>query len=95
MMSRSMSESTAATGTRAPGSRADCARCRHLRTAPVQARRTGCYHEKHMVQRQKDRPLDEQQIPGDHRAINRNGDCAEFEPARPRPSFWDWLFAAS
>lgn len=93
-MSRSMAEDTATIEPAKKSAPAVCARCRHFRSAPRQARREGCYHPDNMPQRQKDRSLDEQQIPGDHRVINRDGDCAQFEPLPPRPSFWDWLFSA-
>jgi hypothetical protein len=69
-----------------------CADCRHFRAAPYETRFTGCYHEKHVESKQKDRFLDEQQLPGDHLQINRRGDCPEHEP-RPRATgLWRWLF---
>lgn len=61
----------------------DCKDCIHFRRAPYQARWEGCWHPDNMKVKQKERFLLEQQLPGDHRAINRRGDCAQFE-ARPR-----------
>ncbi len=40
---------------------------------------------------QKDFYLQEQETPGDHRAINRRGDCAQFEPNAPKRSLLDRL----
>ena len=72
----------------------DCRRCVHFRSAPWEARREGCYLPANMPQRQKERYLDEQQIPGDHRKINLRGDCPDFQ-ARPRkPSFLRRLLAS-
>lgn len=71
----------------------DCTRCRHLRTAPYQAKCTGCYHPTHLVGKQKDAYLDEQQMPGDHTQINRGGDCAEYEPLPGRLSLLRRLFS--
>lgn len=58
---------------------ADCKRCKHFRSAPWQAKFEGCYHPDHLVVKQKVAYLDEQQAPGDHRMINRTGNCASFE----------------
>jgi len=60
-----------------------CADCVHFRKAPYEAKRDGCFHPKFMQGKQKDAFLDEQQVPGDHTVINRNGDCPEW---RQRPS---------
>ncbi len=71
----------------------ECKNCRHFRQAPYQAPRTGCWHPDFMVVRQKDRFLDEQQIPGDHRKINLRGDCPKYEPRASRPGLWKRLLA--
>jgi hypothetical protein len=71
----------------------DCRDCRHLKQAPFQAPRTGCYHPELMVAKQKDAFLKEQELPGDHRKINLRGDCSRFEAAPPRRSFWKRLLA--
>ena len=60
----------------------DCNACRHFRTAPYQARKTGCWHPDNMVVSQKDAYLDEQQIPGNHLRLNKAADCGAFE-AKP------------
>jgi hypothetical protein len=65
--------------------RADCQRCRHFRSAPYEARLEGCYYPDFMVAKQKAAFLDEQQQPGDHRILNRDGDCKAFEPRPERP----------
>lgn len=70
-----------------------CQDCLHLKTAPYQAPHTGCWHPKHMQVKQKDAWLDEQQMPGDHKVINLRQDCASFEAAPPKRSFWQ-RFAA-
>jgi len=72
----------------------DCHDCRHFRQAPYEAKRDACYHPEHMNAKQGAAYLDEQQVPGNHEAINLRGDCAEFE-ARPKPaSLWTRLFAS-
>ena len=60
--------------------RVDCNECRHFQRAPYEARIDGCFHPDHMKVTQKDAYLNEQETPGDHLAINRRGDCAQFEP---------------
>ena len=72
----------------------DCADCTHFRSAPYEAKNAGCYHPKNLVGKQKDAYLDEQQTPGDHEQINRNGDCAEFEARPSKPPFLKRLFAS-
>ena len=69
----------------------DCNDCVHLRTAPWQAPLTGCYAPEHMKITQKLACLDQQQQPGDHREINRRGDCPQFEAKPARLRFVDWL----
>ena len=71
--------------------RADCQNCGHFRSAPYEARVDGCFHSDHMKVTQKDFYLQEQETPGDHRAINRRGDCAQFEPNAPKRSLLDRL----
>jgi hypothetical protein len=71
--------------------RADCRRCKHFRGAPFEARLEGCYLPKNMVSKQSARYLDEQQLPGDHEVINRNGDCPDFEPRPARRRLWQRL----
>lgn len=68
-----------------------CKDCRHFRTAPYDAPRTGCWHPDNLVVRQKDAYLDEQQVPGDHRRINRRGDCPQYEARASKPSFLERL----
>jgi len=69
-----------------------CEDCIHFRSAPFQARIAGCFHPDHMPGKQKAAYLDEQQIPGDHEAINRDGDCGEYTARPERPSFLSRLF---
>ena len=71
--------------------RADCRRCKHFRSAPYEARLEGCYLPKNMVSKQSARYLDEQQLPGDHEVINRNGDCPDFDPRPVRRRLWQRL----
>lgn len=71
-----------------------CQNCIHFRRAPYQARIEGCFLPKNMPSKQNDAFLDEQQAPGDHRAINRRGDCPDYESARSKPRLLDWLFSA-
>jgi hypothetical protein len=71
----------------------DCRRCKHFRAAPYEARLPGCYLPKNMASKQSARYLDEQQLPGDHEAINRNGDCPDYEPRPARERLWRRLFA--
>lgn len=64
---------------------ADCNDCRSFRELPggtVWKRRTGCYHPDLMEQKQSERVLAAQEIPGDHRKLNANGDCAKFVARR-------------
>ncbi|MBM3976221.1 MAG: hypothetical protein FJ299_04440 [Planctomycetes bacterium] len=77
----------------AAATRVRCEDCRWLRMAPWQAKKTGCYHPEHMPGKQKDPVLDEQQVPGDHAALNRRGDCARYEAKPPRASLWQRLWA--
>jgi hypothetical protein len=60
--------------------RANCDACDHFKSAPYEARIDGCFHPDHMKVTQKDAYLNEQETPGDHRVINRRGDCDKFEP---------------
>jgi hypothetical protein len=71
----------------------ECKNCRHFRRAPYDAPRTGCWLPEFMVVKQKDRFLDEQQIPGDHRRINQHGDCPKYEARAARPGLWKRLLA--
>jgi hypothetical protein len=73
--------------------RVDCEDCLHLKRAPYEASRTGCWHPDFMQQRQKDAFLDEQQIPGDHEKINLRGDCPKWEPKPKKLSFWKRMLA--
>ena len=57
---------------------ADCNACRHFKSAPYEARIDGCFHSDHMKVSQTDGYLKEQETPGNHRVINRRGDCAQF-----------------
>lgn len=66
----------------------ECKNCVHFRSAPYEARWEGCWHPDNMKMKQKERYLQEQQLPGDHFMINRRGDCSQYE-ARPAPEpFW-------
>jgi hypothetical protein len=67
----------------------DCKDCRHFKSAPYEARIDGCFHSDHMKVVQKDNFLNEQETPGNHRAINRRGDCASFEGRAPSASLLD------
>ena len=69
----------------------DCNDCVHLRSAPWQAPRTGCYSAEHMKVAQKLACLDQQQTPGDHREINRRGDCPQFETKPAKLGLVGWL----
>jgi hypothetical protein len=69
-----------------------CSQCKWLRVAPWQAKKSGCYHPDHMPGKQKERSLDEQQVPGDHAAINRRGDCPKYEAKPERASLWQRLW---
>jgi len=71
----------------------ECENCIHFREAPYEALRTGCYHPDLMQAKQKAAYLDEQQIPGDHTVLNRNGDCSYYEAPEPKPSIWKRLFS--
>lgn len=71
----------------------DCHTCQHFRGAPYESKFEGCYLEKNMVSKQKQACLDEQQLPGDHRQINRMGDCADHLPRAARPSLWQRLWS--
>ena len=68
-------------------SQANCDACDHFKSAPYEARIDGCFHPDHMKVSQKDRFLNEQETPGAHRAINRRGDCEQFEPKEQERSF--------
>ena len=70
-----------------------CEDCVHFRRAPYQAKHEGCYLPANMVGKQKDAYLDEQQIPGDHEEINRDGDCPDHRARVERPSFFQRLFS--
>lgn len=74
--------------------RVECESCVHFRRAPYEARWEGCWHPDNMKSKQKERYLQEQQLPGDHRAINRRGDCAQFEPRPRRAPLWRRLLRA-
>jgi hypothetical protein len=74
--------------------RVDCQRCAHFRRAPYEARWEGCYHPDHLKVKQKEGYLDEQQLPGNHRAINRDGDCVDYEARPVERSVWKWLLGA-
>jgi hypothetical protein len=73
--------------------RVECKDCRHFRTAPYEAPRTGCWFPEFMQQKQKDAFLKEQEIPGNHEVINLRGDCAKFEQRAPKRSFWKRMMA--
>ena len=71
-----------------------CKRCVHFRAAPYEARVDGCYLPKNMPSKQKLAYLDEQQLAGDHRAINRDGDCPDFQARVQQASLWRRLLGA-
>jgi hypothetical protein len=71
----------------------NCKNCRYFKQAPYQAPHTGCYHPDNMAVKQKERYLDQQQLPGDHRKLNLRGDCALFEALPERPSLLKRLLA--
>ncbi|MCB9914764.1 MAG: hypothetical protein H6828_06385 [Planctomycetes bacterium] len=69
----------------------DCQTCLHFKRAPYEAPRTGCYHPDLMVSKQKDPVLDQQQLPGDHRALNLHGDCTKYEARPAQAPLWKRL----
>ena len=71
----------------------DCRNCVHFKRAPYETKFEGCYLEKNMVSKQKQACLDEQQLPGDHRQINRLGNCPDHAARPARPSFWKSLWS--
>jgi len=71
-----------------------CKDCTHYRSAPWQAKFEGCYHKEHLSQKQKVDYLDEQQLPGDHRLINRLHDCSEHEARQQEEPLWKRLMRA-
>ena len=73
--------------------RVDCKECRHFQHAPYEARIDGCFHPDHMKVSQKDAYLNEQETPGDHRDINRRGNCAQFEPREQKRSLLDRILS--
>ena len=73
--------------------RADCKACRHFKTAPYQARIDGCFHPDHMKVTQKDAYLSEQETPGNHRVINRRGNCEKFEAMAQKRSLLSRIFS--
>ena len=74
--------------------RVDCQDCSHFRSAPYRARIEGCYLERNMKMKQKESYLDEQQIPGKHKVINRDGDCGDFDLKSAPASIWKRLLGA-
>ena len=70
-----------------------CTDCRHFRAAPYEAKNAGCYFPDNMDGKQKDAFLDEQQMPGDHERINRNGDCKDFAARKKPLAFIQRLFS--
>ena len=68
--------------------RVECRNCVHFRAAPYEARMDGCYLPGNMPAKQSARYLDEQQAAGDHRKINRDGDCPDFEARVQQKSLW-------
>ena len=71
-----------------------CEHCIHVRSAPDEAKHAGCYLEKNMPSRQSDAFLDEQQVPGDHEAINRRGNCPDWQKRPSKVGFLSWLLSA-
>ena len=74
--------------------RVDCQNCSHFRSAPYEARIEGCYFAGNMKVKQKESYLDEQQLPGNHKTINRDGDCPDFAQKQATPSIWRRLLGA-
>lgn len=70
------------------GTKVRCQDCKHFRSAPYEARVAGCYFPDNMPAKQSATYLDEQQQPGDHERINRNGDCPDFAARERKPSLW-------
>ncbi len=81
------------TDSNAPTGPNDCRDCRHFRSTPYEARIAGCYLPKNMVSKQKAAFLDEQQLPGDHEKINRDGDCPDFAARERKRSLWQRLWS--
>lgn len=79
-----------AQGPRGP---ADCRRCVHFRTAPYQARLTGCWLPANMVSKQDAKFLDQQQTPGNHEKINLRGDCPDFQARPVKVPLWRRLWS--
>jgi hypothetical protein len=82
-----------------PTAKVECRNCVHFREYPfgdgtVWKRKTGCYHPDLMVQKQSDLFLREQQVPGDHEAINLRGDCPKYEARPPQPTLLQRAFSA-
>ena len=72
---------------------ADCRRCVWFRSAPFEAKHEGCYLPENMPSKQSASYLDEQQVPGNHRTINRRGDCPDFQARATKLPFWKRLFS--
>ena len=66
--------------------KAGCETCTHFRSAPYEARLEGCYLPANMPSKQSATYLDEQQLPGNHRVINRGGKCPDHKARAPKPS---------
>jgi hypothetical protein len=67
----------------------ECKDCVYFARRPgdtVWKRKTGCYHPDNMEQTQSEAFLSEQEVPGDHRRINADGDCGQYEARPERPS---------
>lgn len=73
--------------------KSNCQDCKYFKTAPYEAPHTGCYHPDNMVTSQKERYLDQQQLPGDHRKLNLMGDCDKFAPKAKKAPLWKRLLA--
>lgn len=74
----------------------DCKDCLHYRKLAgdtVWKRRTGCYHPELMEQKQAERVLAAQEIPGDCAKLNRDGRCEKFT-ARRSASFVSRLLSS-
>jgi hypothetical protein len=68
--------------------KAECRNCVHFRSAPYEARVVGCYLAGNMESKQSARYLDEQQLPGNHDKINRNGDCPDYQAREVKAPWW-------
>ena len=71
----------------------DCKNCLHFKEAPYGAAHTGCWHPDNLRVSQKEAFLDQQQLPGDHKARNFSGQCTLFEGRPSGKSLWQRIMS--